>query len=303
MRPEAITALIATLGFISYSLGDAGIKFAAEGISSIQVAAIVMSFSLVPSLVHLWQEGKIFSPLPNRPRLVALAALFQLCQAPCVFYSFATMPMSLVYAAVFAMPIITNGLSALVLGEAIGPRRIAAILIGFVGVLIALDPGQVDLGWRHLALIGIPLFGAAGGVVVRMTAPFEAISVMNFWPGFTVALGMMAVALPGFEPVPGATVLLLAGTALFGWFGHVLYMVAMRRGPVVTASAMQYSQVIWGGLIGFFLFGENPTAMVFLGSTLIIAAGLYIMLRAELPRVAAGVTPAPAKPPVEVDPA
>ena len=281
MKPEMATSLIAMVGFILYTLGDAGIKFSSDGYSPFQIAAVVMSFGLIPSLLHMWKEKTLLKPMPKKPGMIFLASIFTLINIPCVFYAFANLPMSLVYASVFAMPLVTNALNAIFLGETIGPRRIAAICIGFVGVLIALNPSSIELGWGHLTLIGIPVFGAAGGVIVRKTAPFESLSVMNFWPNMTVIIAMIIMAARDFRPMSTEMILILMGTAMCSWTAHILYMHAMRRGPVISASSMQYSQVIWGGLIGYFLFGENPTMMTFAGSAVIIAAGLYIIFRSE----------------------
>jgi S-adenosylmethionine uptake transporter len=229
----------------------------------------------------MWKQGVLRSPFPNRPGLMLLLSLVKLGQVPCVFYAFATMPMSLVYAAVFAMPLATNAMNAIFLGESIGPRRITAICVGFVGVLIALNPTSIEFGLGHLALIALPLLGAAGGVVVRKTAPHEPLSLMGFWPNLLVILAMGGLASQDFRPMPLETVLILMGTAACAWTAGMLYMHAMRRGPVISASSMQYSQVIWGGMLGYFLFDEAVTKMTFIGSTVIIAAGLYIMFRSE----------------------
>jgi drug/metabolite transporter (DMT)-like permease len=288
MKPEILTALIAVTGFILFSLGDAGIKFSTGAYSPLQVAAGVMAFGLIPSLGHMWKEGTIRSPWPNKPGLVALACIFTPALALCVFYSFANMPMALVYAAVFAMPILTNALNALLLGETIGSRQVAAILCGFLGVLLALDPGSISFSWGHLVLIGIPINGAAISIIVRKTARHEALSVMNFWPNLSGFIVLSALAIPDFEPMVPSVVLIIMAVAGLHWLGRVCQMHATRRGPVVVATSMQYSQIIWGGLLGFFVFGEQPAAMVFVGSALIIGSGLYIITRSEVLPVAKG---------------
>jgi S-adenosylmethionine uptake transporter len=281
LKHDTVTALVALVGFIFFSAGDVGIKVGSAGLSTFQAAATVLAIGLIPALLHMWHQGAFRNPLPNRPRLTLILSATKLCQIPCVFYAFATMPMALVYSAVFAMPLATNALNALILGEDIGPRRILAICAGFVGVIIALDPAAITFEVGHLVLLGIPLFGAIGNVVVRVSAKHEAISVMTFWPNLIVAIILGLVAAPDYQPMPTGTLLILSATSLCAWIGALCYMHALRRGPVVSASAMQYSQVIWGGLLGWFFFNEAVTNMTIIGSSIIVIAGLYVMLRSE----------------------
>ena len=206
-----------------------------------------------------------------------------MCQRdnPGIFYAFANMPMALVYAAIFASPLATSAMGVDFLGEQTGPRRIAAISAGFIGVLIAIDPTSIEFELGHLALVVLPILGAAGNIIVRLSGPYEALSIMSFWPNLGVMLLMVLAGGSSFEVMEFYALLILMATALCSWFGGVVFMHAMRRGPTISAISMQYSQVIWGGLLGYFLFQEAITWPTFLGSSVIVASGLYIMLRAE----------------------
>lgn len=287
MKDNMTTALIAMLGFIVFSFGDAGIKLGSVGFSTFQVAATVTSVSLSLTIVYMWKQGVLTSPAPKKPGLMILRSCLKLAQIPCLFYAFANFPMSIVYAAIFAMPLGTNALNSIFLGEKIGPRRVAAICIGFGGVLIALNPSKVEIELGHLTLLILVAAGAADSVIVRMTAPHEPLSLMNFWPSLNAIIVMGFLSIEDFKPMPVETLSILIGTGFAGFLGGICYMHALRRGPVVSASSMQYSQVIWGGAIGYFVFNESMTLMTLVGSVIITVCGLYIMLRKD------GVKPAP----------
>ena len=281
MKPETITSLIALVGFISYSLGDAGIKLGSAGYSPLQVGATVMIFGFLPTLLHMAQENVIRSPMPKKPRLMFLLFCIKAGHIPCIFYAFANMPMTLAYAAIFASPLVTSAMGVIFLGEPTGPRRVIAICAGFVGVLIAIDPFSIDFEIGHLALIALPVLGSAGNIVIRLSGPHEALSIMSFWPNLGVLLLMLLFGASDFKPMEVDAIMLLAATALLSWLGGVVFMHAMRRGPTISATSMQYSQVIWGGLLGYFLFQEALTWSTIVGSSVIVASGLYIMFRAD----------------------
>jgi len=277
MKENLITTLIAIAGFILLSFSDAGIKLGSPGFSTFQVAATVAFFSLLPISIHLIVQKRILSPAPDRPFLMIIRSLLRIIQMPCMFYSFAHLPLSLVYAAIFAMPLAITALTAIVLRERIGPMRGIAILLGFLGVLVALQPSGLEFGITHWALFGIVICGAIDGVIVRHTSPYEPISVMGFWPAVNVVLAMGLLSIEQFRPMPAETIYLLAGTAFFSWSGGLLFLHAMRRGPVINASAMQYTQILWAGAIGYFMFDEDINAATVAGSLIIVACGLFLL--------------------------
>jgi drug/metabolite transporter (DMT)-like permease len=281
MKHETLTSFIAVLGFLFYSAGDAGIKLGSAGYSSLQVGVTVMFFGFLPTLLHMWQQDVLRDPLPKNPKLMFLLFCVKAGQIPCLFYAFANMPLALVYAAMFASPLVTSAMGVAILGEQTGPRRIAAICAGFVGVLIAINPSSIDLEFGHLALIALPVLGAAGNIIVRISGPQEALSIMSFWPNLGVIVLMVLAGGSSFEPMEYDALFILMAVAFCSWLGGVVFIHAMRRGPTISAISMQYSQVIWGGLLGYFLFKEAVTWPTILGSAVIVVSGLYIMFRAE----------------------
>jgi S-adenosylmethionine uptake transporter len=195
------------------------------------------------------------------------------------FYAFATLPLAQVYAILFASPLIITLLAIPILGEKVRLRRGAAVVAGLVGVLIVLRPGEVELQPGHLAAVTAACTGAFASIVVRKIGNEERSAVLLLYPmlGNFAAMG---AALPFvYEPMP---LLHLAGLGLIaamGFAGMLCVIAAYRRAEAVIVAPMQYSQILWATAYGYLLFDETVDGPTALGAAVIIASGIYIVLR------------------------
>lgn len=180
----------------------------------------------------------------------------------------------------FTVPIFATILSTLLLKEVAGLHRWSAVLIGFIGVLLVVQPGN-----GHF-----PLFGAAVGlsaafmvalisIQIRELGRTESPTTTVFW--FSVlSIPILGLAYPFFARAHDATTwALLVSIGLIGGIGQMALTSALRWAPVSTVVPMDYSSLIWATLYGWLLFGVLPTASTWLGAPLIIASGLYIVWR------------------------
>ena len=176
-------------------------------------------------------------------------------------------------------PLLIAALSGPILGEKVGWRRWTAILIGFLGVLIILQPGYAVFSpWALVPLLSAFLF-AVYGLLTRYVARGDSASVSFFWTGTVGALAMTLVGMWFWEPMTGADwgwMLTLCCTACLG---HWLLIKAFA---VAEASAIQpfaYLQLVWASGIGLFLFGEDLRTNVAIGAGLVVAAGVFTLWR------------------------
>ena len=176
-------------------------------------------------------------------------------------------------------PLLIAALSGPILGEKVGWRRWTAILIGFLGVLIILQPGYAVFSpWALVPLLSAFLF-AVYGLLTRYVARGDSASVSFFWTGTVGAVAMTLVGMWFWEPMTGADwgwMLTLCCTACLG---HWLLIKAFA---VAEASAIQpfaYLQLVWASGIGLFLFGEDLRTNVAIGAGLVVAAGVFTLWR------------------------
>jgi drug/metabolite transporter (DMT)-like permease len=179
-------------------------------------------------------------------------------------------------------PLLVAALSGPVLGEQVGWRRWSAIGVGFIGVLIILQPGMAVFDPAAV----IPLLAAAMfalyGLLTRYVAREDTTATSFFWTGVMGALAMTSVGLWFWEPMSGLDWLFMGCLCITGVSGHWLLIKCYE---VAEASAVQpfaYLQLVFAALIGITLFGETIRTNVALGAALIVAAGLFTFWRERL---------------------
>ena len=182
--------------------------------------------------------------------------------------------------AVFACyPLLIAAFSGPVLGEHVGWRRWAAIGVGFIGILIILEPGR---GVFAPAVI-LPFLAAAMfaiyGLLTRYVARRDATATSFFWPGVVGAIVMTCAGVWFWESMSGTDWIFMACLCLTGAAGHWLLI---RCYEVAEASAVQpfaYLQLVFASLIGIVVFGETLALNIALGVALIVGAGLFTFWR------------------------
>jgi drug/metabolite transporter (DMT)-like permease len=180
----------------------------------------------------------------------------------------------------FSTPLIVALVAGPILGEWVGARRLVAVGIGFLGVLVITRPG---LGAMHPAAL-LSLTGAVAyafyGITTRMLASSDSSKTTTFYSGVAGIVLMMPL-LPWFWTTPptALTWALLALTGVFGAVGHWLLILAHARAPAAILSPFIYTQIIWMLALGYIVFGDWPDAWTFLGAGIVIASGMYLLYR------------------------
>ena len=184
--------------------------------------------------------------------------------------------------AIFASyPLLVAALSGPILGETVGWRRWTAIAIGFVGVLMILQPGVgVFSSYAVIPLTSAILF-AIYGLLTRYAARRDKAATSFFWIGVVGAIGMTCVGVWFWEPMIGPDWIWMGALCITGVTGHFLLI---KTYEVAEASAVQpfaYLQLVFATSIGISVFGEKLESNVAIGACIVVAAGLFTLLRAR----------------------
>ena len=227
----------------------------------------------------LMRDAKPGTLLPVHPGWMALRTGAAVLTGLCAFYAFSVLPLAQTYAILFAMPLLITILAIPILGEKVRLRRWLAVLVGLAGVIIVLQPGQAALSTGHMAAILAAIGGSVASVVVRKIGAEERPVVMLLYP-MVVNFVLMAIALPFvYVPMPVEDLGILGIIAVFAWVASRFVIMAYQAGEAAVIAPMQYSQIIWASLFGYFLFDETLSTATVVGTAVIIASGLYIVLR------------------------
>lgn len=204
------------------------------------------------------------------------------------FRAIALLPLAEATTISFAAPLFAIALSALLLGEQVGPRRWTAIAVGFVGVLVVADPGGESLPLAGLLFAVSGAIGvAAVTIAIRRIGRTEAPETTVFW--FT-ALSLVVLVVPALGAATSHDArewLLLLGIGLAGGIAQLFMTGSLRLARVSIVAPFDYSQLLWAVLLGWAIWTTVPTPRTWAGAAIIAACGLYSAYRErKLQRIA-----------------
>ncbi|MGY6632171.1 MAG: DMT family transporter [Alkalilacustris sp.] len=272
-------ALFALAAFGVFASHDAIIKALGETLSPVQILFFATLFGFPLVGLMLMRDRTDGTLVPRHPWWVALRTLSAAVGALSAFYAFTTLPLAQVYAILFAAPLLITVLAIPILGERVRLRRGLAVLVGLAGVMIVLRPGSATLAPGHLAALAAAVFSALSAIIVRKIGAEERSVVLIIYPLMANFLLMGALLPVVYVPMEGAQLGAVAVVAGLGFAGMLLVIAAYRAGEAVVIAPMQYSQIMWATLWGFLIFGEVPDAATLVGAGVVIASGVYIVLR------------------------
>ncbi|MDZ7905129.1 MAG: DMT family transporter [Cypionkella sp.] len=276
-HPSALRGALLGLGAMAvYAANDNIIKFL--GMYNPFQIMFFSGIALAPIvLTKMALDKEVGTFRPRMPKWMAMRCAVNLVNTVFVVYAFGNMPLAQAYAIFFTMPLMVTLLAAWMLGEPISLWRGVAVLAGFVGVVIALQPGQIPLTWVHLAAVVGAIASAFNFVILRKTANAERPEVNIIYPMLS-QLAVATLVLPFvYQPMPLAHLALAGAMAVCGFGGAALIIAAYRAAPAIIVAPMQYSQILWAALTAAFIFDEGITPATWAGLAVIIGAGLYIL--------------------------
>lgn len=276
-------ALFGLLGYALYATNDVLVKILGQTYSPVQTLFFLVLFGFPVAVVMLLTDPVEASLRPRRPFWVGMRVIGYLLSSLCGFYAFAVLPLAQVYSMLFTGPLMITLLAVPILQERLGLHRLGAILLGFAGVIVVLRPGgEVEPGLGHLAAFGAAFGSALAAISGRKVGDVERSAVLLLYP-MLAAFFLTALALPSvYEPVPIEHIGLFGVVAALNFAATLTVVMAFRHGEGAVVSPMNYSQILWATGFGVLFFGEYPDAATLTGSALIIASGVYILLREQI---------------------
>ncbi|ABD53048.1 DMT family transporter [Jannaschia sp. CCS1] len=281
MTPNIRGALLGLLAFGIFSTHDIIVKYLGGTYAPFQIVffSVLFGFPIVTFL--LLRDATEANLRPKHPWWIAARSLASVTVGICAFYAFTVLPLAQVYAIIFAAPLLITVLAIPMLGETVGWRRGLAVVVGLVGVVVVLQPGSTTLSLGHGAALLAAVGGAIASLIMRKVGREERSVVMLLYP-MSANFVLMGAALPFYyQPMPGQDLAALAVISALALTASACLIFAYRAAPAVLVAPMQYSQILWAAVFGFLLFDEGLDAPILIGSAIIIASGIYIVLRED----------------------
>nr|WP_082728514.1 DMT family transporter [Rhizobium altiplani] len=269
---------VAFLGYFAFALNDALAKALVVSYGVAQVVAIrsVSGFLLLTPLL-IRSKSKLFSQI-ERPGLQLTRAILATVDTGLFYAACVYLPLADVFTFYMAGPIYTTLASYLFLREKVGWKQWVAIIIGFIGVVIALRPSSEVISFAAVfAISGSISYSLAMVINKKLERTSDAVLVS--YQSFVGIIGAGALSAFDWRPVTigGLGAMLLLG--MIGTAAHLMLTRAVKLSPVSLLAPIQYTLLLWGIIFGFMFFGDYPSATTILGSGIIVAAGLLIFYR------------------------
>lgn len=272
-------ALLALVAFAIFSTHDVVVKILGGLYHPFQIIffSVLLSFPLV--MLMLIRDRSDGNLRPRHPWWTALRTAAAVTTGSSAFYAFSVLPLAQTYAILFATPLLITLLSIPLLGERVGWRRGVAVGVGLCGVLVVLRPGTTEINLGHAAALGASVCSSLASVIVRKIGADERAAVLMLYP-MLANFALLGLALPlVYHPMPIEHLGMVGIIAVFGFIAGLFIIAAYRTAEAVVVAPMQYSQMIWAAIFGTLIFDETLDTWTIAGAAIIIASGVYIVLR------------------------
>lgn len=275
----AIAMMVASMAF--FAVEDMLIKLAGATMPAPQIILILAAIGTpVFAGICLARRLPLWDPAALRGAIL-LRTVADVFAALSFVLALTLIPLTLATAILQASPLLVTAGAALFLGERVGWRRWAAVLIGFAGILVILRPGLE--GFRPAALwavAGVTLMSVRD-LATRRVPPGVSSLQLSFWayaaliPGGAAALALTGGAV---RPDPPLAMMLVAA-GLIGTVGYFLIVASVRIGEISAVIPFRYSRLVFALILGVAVFDERPDAATLIGAAMVVGAGLYAVLR------------------------
>jgi drug/metabolite transporter (DMT)-like permease len=274
--------LCMVVGMALLTLNNAFLKTLTGDYPPGQLIALRAAFVFIPIALIAWRSDGLESLKINNIRGQSIRAGFLVATQFLMVTSLGLLPLADVTALSFSGPLVITALAGPMLGEQVGWRRWAAVVVGFSGVLIMVRPDPEI--FRIAALL--PILAASSGalrdlVTRRISTGESSIAILCFSTSAVLLAGLVSMFFDR-APLNMADLPLLAVAGCLQGAAHFILIEAFRHGEAVVIAPFKYTALPWAAVFGFLLFGQIPDIWIVTGAMPVICAGLYIVHRERL---------------------
>lgn len=280
-RPRVIIGIgLMAAAVFFFACLDAGAKWLARDLPVVEVvwARYAFNLLLILPLVNPWRIPGLLKS--KRPGVQISRAALTLCSTLLNVLALRYLQLDQTVSIMFSTPLIVALLAGPILGEWVGPRRLIAIIVGFLGVLVVTRPGFEGFHPAMLLTAGGALIYATGNIQARILAQHDRPETALFLIAVIGTLGTTPF-LPAVWVTPtGATPwLVMVGIGAAGAAGHWCLINAHVHAPASRIAPFIYTQIIWMIGLGHVLFEDVPDLPTIIGACIVVASGLYLLWR------------------------
>jgi drug/metabolite transporter (DMT)-like permease len=280
------------LGMLMFALNDTMGKWLVASYGLGQVILLRSLAALVILVPIVWMAGLPAIMKAERPWMQLARVVCSTAEVFCFYYAVMYLPLADVMTYWLAAPIYVAALSPLLLGDHVGWRRWTAIAVGFVGVIITLEPSAAMFTMPAV----ISIIGSGAFAFMMISGRFLKGTPDSTLVFFQVAgAGLAGLVFAPFDWAPiqsGFDLGLLGLLGIVAMAAHMLVNRALKISDAATVAPLQYTLLLWAVLFGWMFFGDVPRISMVVGAALIVASGLFIFIREQMLKKRDKVLPA-----------
>jgi drug/metabolite transporter (DMT)-like permease len=267
------------LAWIMLPIMDGFAKYLSTDLPVLQITWARYFFTVaftLPVMFFFYNKQLVWT---DKPKLQLLRGVILLCANICFFYAISVISLAKALTLAFIAPLIVTALSPVLLGERVGIRRWTAVILGFLGTLVVIRPGFVELNLASFAALGtgvmygfyliitrklstsdnplltLLLTGLVGAIIISFTMPFVWVKpTLNEWS-------------------------MMAGIGVFACIGHLFLILSLKYADASKLAPFSYFEIVTNITIGYYFFNNFPDNWTFFGLFIIISSGIYIFRR------------------------
>ena len=218
----------------------------------------------------------------KKPKLQFLRGIILLCANICFFYSISVISLAKALTLAFIAPLIVTALSPVFLGERVGVKRWTAVILGFIGSLVVIRPGFVELNLASFSALGTGIMYGFYLLITRKLSTVDNPLLTLLLTGLTGVV-IISFAMPFVWVYPSVNEwYLMSFIGIFAIIGHLFLILSLKYADASKLAPFSYFEIITNIIIGYYFFKDFPDNWTFLGLFIIISSGIYIYRREHI---------------------
>lgn len=274
-------ALFMVIAMAGFTTNDSIVKLLLETMGVGQVLLLRGLFATLMIFALAWHRGALARPRQLLNPTMALRSLCEVSATVCFLAALVHMPLANASAVLQALPLAVTMGAALFFGEEVGWRRWLAIVFGFAGVMIIVQPGLDGFSAYSLLALGSVIFAAGRDLITRHIPGEVPTLLVSTSTALMVALcgGVLTAVSGDWTPVSAEPLGLLLLASMLLLVGYQSIILAMRQGDISFVAPFRYTALIWALALGYLVFGEVPGPAMIVGASFVVLSGLYAFYR------------------------
>ncbi len=261
---------------------DGFAKFLSSDLPVMQITWARYFFTVVfilPIMFFFFKKQLVWT---DKPKLQFIRGLILLTANISFFYAISVISLAKALTLAFVAPLIVTAFSPIFLGEKVGFRRWSAVLIGFIGSLIVIRPGFVDINLASIAALGTGIMYGFYLIITRKLSASDNPLLTLLLTGIIGAI-IISIFMPFVWVKPTINQWsMMAAIGIFASIGHLFLILSLKYADASKLAPLSYFEIITNILIGYYFFSDFPDSWTFLGLFIIIFSGIYISRRHNL---------------------